>query len=135
MKHFIKHFSSIVAVLLMTFTFAACSDDDKKDDEPETPKTLNEQLVGTWQETNLDSDESPYILVFYANQTGSVSYTPTGRVTYSEDFKWDTGSDSDGFNYVEILKTSGDDLIKDGYYPLSLIGDDLSFGGLRFVRR
>lgn len=130
----------MIAVLFMSMSFAACSDDDK--DEPGNGSSLNKRLVGTWIETNLEEDDSPYTLVLRSNQTGMLSYTVDSNssksrvsITVTQNFSWNAGTNASGFSYVEILTTGGDNILDDDTYTLSLIGDDLSFGGLRFKRQ
>lgn len=145
MKHFAKYVSMLVTVMLLAVSFVSCGGGDDDDDEPNpgpngTTLTLNEQLVGYWTETNLEDGETPYILILNANQTGTISFTVSSnapsRVSLSmtQSFKWTAGTGANGLNFMTILTTGGDMIIEDGNYTLSVIGDDLSLGGLRFKR-
>jgi len=138
MKFYLRKISLIACAIFMAVSFVACGDDDNEKEEPEIPQTLEQKLVGTWIETNLDGDEPPIKLVFNANQTGSLSFTidDETRMTLvvTQDFKWTANTDANNNAYVEILTTGGDEILEDGKYTCSVIGDDLSFGGIRFKR-
>ena len=125
--------SALLLVAMFVALFAtSCGGDD--DDEPEVPQTLEEKVLGSWVEINLDDDEPPFYLTLSAGQTGTLSFTSESRATFTQRFSWEVGTGSNGLNFISILTTGGDKILDDGHYTLTIIGDNLEFGGLRFRR-
>ncbi len=129
-----------MSFLLMASCFTACSDDDdKKNEEPQNPEETVDSIIGTWIE---DDSDAPYIMNLRANRTGSIEYTVSDNDEYSraslmlrQNFSWSEGVDSDGLSYVTILTTSGDNILNDGHYYYTVIGDIMKFGGIRFTKQ
>lgn len=115
-------------MLVATLSVASCKDD--KDE----PKSDNSQLVGTWKA--LDSDGDMWLLTLNKNNTGnlSVTYTTRASITVSESFSWTTSSDSSGNKWLDIIHTSGDEILSTKSYIYILAGNKLSFGGLVFSK-
>lgn len=131
MKHF-KHLLMLMAMLFAAVSFTACGGDEKED-EPDVPQVEVDPLVGTWRSQNTSAS---FILHFSADQTGYIQATISTRASYSEqqNFKWSNGVDANGNTFVNLLTTSGDDLLDDGKYLYTVIGDDMDFGSMRFTR-
>lgn len=126
-------------VIFMAFAMASCKDDDNKPQLPSTNTTTKgEELVGTWIEDT--ADDAPYILVFNSDNTGTLSYKfsdndeSRATLSYSQSFKWTVGTTADGITYCNILTTSGDEILDDGRYTYIVIGNNMSFGNLRFKK-
>lgn len=135
----ILRFMTLMFVVTFSICLTACGDED--DDEPSIPtKTLNERLVGNWTEIKLDAGEPPYLLSFRSNQSGTISYVISDdsrasvTITVSQEFKWNAVENPSATDYIQILTTSGDPILEDGKYTLTLIDDELRFSGLRFRR-
>lgn len=117
--------------------FTSCGDDDEDEPDPVTEETVD-PLIGTWIE---DDDEIPYTLVFSENSRGSVQFEISGdnaparaTIVVRQSFQWSKGVSADGVTYVNILTTSGDEILEDGRYSYTIIGNSMMFGGLRFTR-
>lgn len=131
MKHF-KYLLMLMAMLFAAVSFTACGDNDKED-EPVVPDVEVDPLVGTWRSQNTSAT---FILHFSADHTGYIQATVSTRASYTEtqNFKWSKGVDSNGNTFVNILTTSGDELLEDGKYLYTVIDDDMDFGSMRFSR-
>lgn len=117
----------LMLMIVASLSVASCN----KDDEPKSEKSL---LVGTWKA--FDSDGDQWILTLSSNNTGYISLTYNTRVsiTISENFSWNISSDSAGNKFLDIIHTSGDDILGTGSYIYIVAGDKLSFGGMVFSK-
>ena len=115
-------------MLVASLSVSSCKDDK---DEPKSEKS---QLVGTWRA--FDSEGDPWTMTLNSNNTGniSVTYNTRASVTISENFSWNTSSDSAGNKWLDIIHTSGDDVLGTGSYVYIIAGNQLSFGGMVFSK-
>ncbi len=126
-----KNLKSLLLMLAMIMSISLLSTSCSDEDEPETEES---KLCGTWIE---NTDEMPFVLVLNSDTSGSISYTndEAGR-TYSQKFSWSTGVTSDGLNYMNIIVASGADILENGRYSYTLIGNSLNLGSdLTFTRQ
>ena len=133
-------YKNSLTALLMLFavvSLASCS----KDDPPDVGgNTTNTSLIGTWVEAIENEDEYPFILVFNSNNTGEISYTyelytTRASVRREQSFNWSVNKNANGFDYINIIKIAGDDILEDGPYGYTVVNNTLSFGGKRFLRQ
>lgn len=125
-----KLFGLLMLVLFATVSVSSCS----KDDDNDAPKGQS-SLVGVW--TSIDSDGDYWEMVLNKDQTGSISLTVSTRasLTVTERFAWTTSEDSSGNKWLDIIHTSGDDILGTGSYVYIVAGNQLSFGDLVFQKR
>lgn len=122
----------VATMLFVTAAMApSCS---KEDAEPEKVIEEVNPLIGTWVE---DDSSVPYILTLNQDNSGSIEFSSATRasIAFYQYFRWSQGVASTGVTYVNILTTSGDEILSDGRYEYTVIGNKMEFGGLRFTRR
>lgn len=126
-----------LAMLLCMCTMLTSCDKDHDD---------NNSIVGTWSRTYSESEDGIIYtftdyLVFNANGTGynTETYTASTRGQVSESqtdyFNWSENSTNDNVRYIEIIHTSGDELIDTGRFTFSLIGDKLNLFNVVYTRQ
>lgn len=134
MKHLAKCCVMVISILAICVGFQSCGGDD--DDNPKNPS-----IVGTWTHTETEYEDGltyTYVdrLVFNSNGTGyntetvTVSIRAAQSFEYRMDFLWKEEKSADNVRYVEIIKTSGDDLIDSSRFTFSLIGEKLNIFGV-----
>ncbi len=137
----LKHLFALFVCVMVAACFTACSDDEPENNEgqeQEQPQPIEKDpLIGTWIE---DDSDVPYTLILNENGQGSISAAITENapsrvvLTITQNFQWTKGVTADGITYVNILTISGDEILDDGRYSYTIMGNIMSFGGLRFTR-
>lgn len=120
----VKWMGVILLTLLLAATVNSCKEDPAYDSA----------LIGTWK--SFDADGDPWTLTFRKDQTGTlnVSYETRATITISENFTWATSADSGGNKWLDIIHSSGDDILGTDSYLYIVTGKQLSLGDLIFSR-
>lgn len=137
-------YKNSLTALLMLFAVVSLASCSKDDDTPDVGgNTTNSSLIGTWVEVVETEVEDPFILVFNSNNTGEISCTSdlnwwlNTRYSLHEEqtFNWSVNKNANGFDYINIIKIAGDDILEDGAYSYTVVNNTLSFIGRRFLRQ
>lgn len=95
MKKF-RFLGLLLIMLVTTFSFAACSDDDDGAD------VMDSSIVGNWRQVN--SAGTTITITFNANKTGNIRYDyPNRPMPDNEGFEYDYYEQADGTRVVYII--------------------------------
>jgi lipoprotein len=123
---------SVIAVLVMTFSFYGCGGDDDNN-EPDVPENVD-PLIGTWTQSE---DGINCRLTFNSDHSGSITMTQTENVetsdtkagvtiTMTETFNWSVSVDSSSNKWLETIHTGGDVIFGTGSVVYMLANNTLA---------
>lgn len=137
-----KFFYKVLSIMLLTSActfFQSCSKDDDPKPEPDpTPSITTPTLVGTWKIVDANGDTG--LLNLNSDHTGSISMSvdvsnlSRATVTLTEYFNWNSTDDSSGDHWLEVIHTSGDEILNTNNLYI-LAGNTLQLMGFTWNRQ
>lgn len=129
---------SLVILLCSCAMFTSCEKDDDI--------TKNASIIGTWVRSYSEVEDGVTYsftdyLVFNSNGTGynTETYAASTRAQVSESktdyFNWAENTTADNVRYIEIIHTSGDQLIDSGRFTFSLIDNKLNIFNVVYTKQ